>query len=93
MVELEVMIEMIADIFAGKPSPETDAIAIMFDGIRTNFPAAFPPDQKQFSPQVRGARANVRAFAFAQGCIALDKDVLLQCHRSFLADPAVQLTA
>ncbi len=92
--DVEMMMEMIAETFAGKTSAESNALVMMFAATRNNFPDLFPADPADYSSDVRAARANVRAMAFMHASTKLiDKDVIIQSHDTFLANPEIQLTS
>lgn len=89
-----VIMESIIDMFAGRPSPEADGLSFMFAAIRENNPYLFPPDRADFSPEVRTARGNVRAFAFAHASTTIvSADTIVKCQKTVLAKPEIQLIA
>jgi len=91
---LEIMIEVVADIFRGKSGPEGEAATIMFKGVRSNFPFLFPLDTADLSGNVREARANVRALAFSHAVTSglVEKETIIKSHKTFLGHPEIQLT-
>lgn len=87
------IIEIIADIFDGRPSPEADALNMLFASIRENCPFLFPPDPADYSGKVREGRANVRAFAFLHASTErIAGDAILRSQKTFLECPEIQLT-
>jgi hypothetical protein len=91
----EAILSCVRDHYAAKSSPEVEATVLMLGHIRTNFPALFPPDTADFSPRVREARSNVRAYAFlhAGNSGRIAKETLIKSHETFLGAPTEQLTA
>jgi hypothetical protein len=88
------IIEIIGDIFEGRPSPEAEACKIVFDSIRSNFPVLFPADPADFSGNVREGRANVRAFAILHASTErIAKEAILKSQQTFLDCPETQLTS
>jgi hypothetical protein len=94
IAESEVAIEMIAELFSGKPSPEANALAIVCDAVADNVPYLFPREILDYSPNVRDARRRVRSFAFQRAIInRFDKDVIIRSQQTFLGKPEEQLVA
>lgn len=92
--ELETIVEMICELYAGRQSPEANALAAMCDAAAANFPFLFPPEILDYSVAVRDARRRVRAFAFLHASTnRFDKDVVIKSQRTFLAKPSEQLIA
>lgn len=89
------ILSCIHDQYAGKPAPDVEAVVILLAGVRSNFPALFPPDTADMSDRVREARANVRAYAFlhATNSGRISKEVILKSQGIFLGEPGEQLIA
>jgi hypothetical protein len=88
------LLSCIHDHYAGKSAPDVEASLIMLRGVRSNFPALFPPDIADFSERVREARANVRTYAFLHASTGgLSRDAIIKSQGTFLGAPAEQLTA
>lgn len=94
LVEHETVIEMLAELFAGRSSPEAEAIAYMCDSVAGNFAFLFPPEIRDFSPGVCLARRRVRAYAFMHAVTKrYDKETVIGSQQVCLANPEIQLVA
>ena len=89
------LLSCIHDQYAGKSAPDVEAPMILLAGVRSNFPALFPPDTADFSERVREARANVRAYAFLHATTGgrISRETILKSQGTFLGEPAEQLIA
>jgi hypothetical protein len=94
VAELEIFIEMIAELYSGKPGSEANALAIMCDGVAGNFPYLFPAERLDYSPAVRDARRRVRSFAFGRASTTrFKKEIIIKSQQTFLGKPEEQLVA
>ena len=92
--ESEIMIEMLAELFAGKTSPEANSIGMVCDSVADNFPYLFPPEILDYSPTVRDARRRVRSYAVQRAAIGrFPMEVIIKCQQTFLGKPEEQLVA
>ncbi len=94
IADIEPMIEMIAELYSGKTSPEAEALAIVLDSAAANAPYLFPPEILDLSPEVRDARRRVRSYAFLRAATSrFGKDVIIRSQQTFLEKPEEQLVA
>jgi hypothetical protein len=93
--DVEAMIDMILDLFAGRDNPEAQALAARLASIRQNFPALFPTDRADLPAEARQARANIRSLAFVHATDSrlIDAEAIISSHETFLVDPGTQLTS
>jgi hypothetical protein len=95
LAELEPMIETILDIHAGRTNAEGEGLAARLASVRQSHPHLFPPDRTDLTPDVRQARADVRALAFSHaiGSRLVDAEGIVISHETFLVDPETELTS
>jgi hypothetical protein len=94
IAELETAIEMIAELYSGKSSPEANALAMVCDAMAGNFPNLFPAEMLDYSPAVRDARRRVRSFAFGRASTTrFKKEIIIKSQQTFLGKPEEQLVA
>jgi hypothetical protein len=92
--EIEVMLEMLAELFSGKHSPEADAMAIMCDAVASNFPYLFPREICDYSPAVATARRRIRAYAVIRAQTErFPMETIIKSQQTFLGKPEEQLVA
>lgn len=87
--DLNRLMAEIVNIYSGSVDGPSTALNMLFGAVRQNHPALFPPEQRDFSPRVATARANVRTLAINQA--ELHVTVIARCHQTFLAQPELQL--
>lgn len=80
--------------FSGGGDAATRAATMTLDNIAGNFPAHIPADPPgRFDEPTALARRRIRALAFGALADPITKEVVMRCHDTILAEPAIQLTA
>jgi hypothetical protein len=87
--EIEALVAMIVDIHRGIDDGPARAFSLMLSHVRQNFPDLFPPEQRDLSPPIARARADLRALAIVKA--GIDLATIRKCHAAFLANPESQL--
>jgi hypothetical protein len=89
--ELEATMGMVVDVYRGVDDGPANAFRHLFASIRQNHPDLFPPEQRDMTPRIVQARADLRTLAVFKG--GADIATIRKCHAAFLGKPEVQLLA
>ncbi|MEM7429439.1 MAG: hypothetical protein AAF441_25460 [Pseudomonadota bacterium] len=73
---------------------DLDEIAVkILDATAGKVPDMMPFDQAEMPIELKAARRRMRALAFLKGCDIAGMDALIASRRTYLSDPAVELTS
>jgi len=87
--ELEAIMGLVVDVYRGVDDGPANAFRHLLACIRQNHPDLFPPEQRDMTPNIVQARADMRTLAVFKG--GADIAMIRKCHAAFLAKPEVQL--